>query len=29
VTPADSLKVVRDVYAAWESGDRDVVEQLS
>jgi ketosteroid isomerase-like protein len=28
VTTTDRLKLVRDVYSAWESGDREVVEQL-
>jgi ketosteroid isomerase-like protein len=25
---SDRLRIVRDLYAAWESGDRDVFEQL-
>jgi ketosteroid isomerase-like protein len=28
VTATDRLKLVRDVYGAWASGDREVVEQL-
>jgi ketosteroid isomerase-like protein len=28
MTDSDRLRIVRDLYAAWESGDRDVAEQL-